>query len=234
MAYAYVGSAITSTETTSVTYSPTPGNALILILNAGSGNGNCYATSITGGGTWTSLFGTLGSSGNTIEDGNSFYDGIYYCLNCPSGITALTINTNVSPGQRGVAIIEYSGLNGGLVNYAETSYATNPGTGANAWTSGNVNVNNVPAALIGVAFGTSSPGFTAGTSPTAFTSRLASTFANGDPMIFEDARITSSGNVAATAGSTLGAQLGMIVGVAFAETSSPTPGPLPQRIWMLP
>jgi hypothetical protein len=215
MAYAYVGSAITSTETTAITYTSTAGNLLVIVMNAGAGSGNCFATSITGGGTWLSAVGTIGTTGNTVVDGNGFYDGVYYCLNNP-GVTSITVNTNVAPGQRGIAIIEYSGIASyiGSSNASESS----PGVGANAYNSGNVNITAVPALLLGWCVGSNNTNnFTAGTSPTAFTSRLAASFANADPTILEDARITSSGNVAATF-SNLTAQLGESFALAFAET----------------
>jgi hypothetical protein len=93
---------------------------------------------------------------------------------------------------------------------------TNPGTGTNAVTTGNINVTSQPAALIGFLINTSSgsAGMSAGT---GFTSRAAHFL--GWNNILEDKRVTATGNTAATSTDTAGAASdSMSIGVTFAES----------------
>jgi hypothetical protein len=228
MAYSYIGTGVSANGTTAITYTPTAGNLLIIVMFAGSGLGACWVTSITGSGTWATVAGALNASSNTVINvAGGYYQGIYYCLSAPSGGSqTFTLNTNVSPGARNVRILEYSGLTS-FVNYTQQSLTT-PGTGADSFTSGNVNVSTAPAMLFGYAAGiNTSAQFTAGTSPTAFTSRVAGNEpSNNAALIFEDARILSSGNVAATMGNSSATQSGGIWGVAFAEPAAAASLPL--------
>jgi hypothetical protein len=96
---------------------------------------------------------------------------------------------------------EFSGLSAtGFQGISTFSEQVTPGTGANLITSNSFSVTTQPAALIGwtVDIGQNG-GWTAGTSPLAFTRRV-----NGTAIMLEDARVTSTGSALATATNTHG------------------------------
>jgi hypothetical protein len=204
MAYAYVGSAQNAGNAATITYSPTGGNYLIVVseTSAGGGSGIPTVTGISDNGT--------GGSGWTIEkatsqDGATNNDWFTVAVSPVASTGATTIAlvfANGPPGTTNLAVIEFSGLSAtGWQGISAFNEQVAPGAGTNAIASNNVNVTTQPALLLGwMCDELGNGGWTAGTSPNAFTRRV-----NGNYNMLEDFRITATGNALATATNTHGA-----------------------------
>jgi hypothetical protein len=202
MAYAFVNSAQNAANANTITYSPTAGNFLVVVSGTSAGGGTPTVTAISDNGTGGSGWST-GKA--TVQDGtvNNFFFSVFYSPVASNGATIITLTYNGgTPGTTNLAIVEYSGLSAtGWQGISAFNEQPNPGTGTNAITSNNLNITTQPAALIGWTIDeNSNGGMSSGTSPIVFARRV-----NGNFNMLQDARVTATGNAAATATSTHGA-----------------------------
>lgn len=227
--YAFVQQVTGSGTTMSCTLTPANVGDLIVVVAANLDGGTLrYATAIsdTAGDAFTSAFGAINNV-SMIFASTSTNQGFWVAYTKASSTSANTITPTLNGGGGAddtMICAEYSGIST-TSPFIVGAHAeqTNTGTGANAVTTGNINVTSQPAAMIGFMVNTSSgtAGMTAGT---GFTSRAAHFL--GWNNILEDERITATGNVAATATDSAGATSDSIsIGVAFAEASGPTTRP---------
>jgi len=189
MAYAFVNSG--SGTTNALTYSPTPGNYLIVMSVTSTGGGSPIASiADNGSGSWTTQIATVSSGG----DGQ--FMTLFTCGSAASSVTTITLTySGGTPGTVALAVVEYSGLSPtGFIGPSTQNFQTTPGTAANAITTTNVNVTAQPAALFGWSANmTGNAGTTAGTL-LGFTRRI-----NVATNFIEDVRVTATGNALATA-----------------------------------
>jgi hypothetical protein len=196
MAYAYVGSTTSTTNT--LTYSPTAGNYLIVISATSAGGGTPTVT-VTDNGSGGS--GYTNRASGVAESGE--YLSVVTCGSASTGATTITVAYNGgTPGSVFLAVVEYSGLSStGFQALSTVAFQTTPGTGTNAVVSNAITATAEPAVLVGITFEYGgNGGVTAGTSPVAFTRRV-----NNSVIMVEDARITSTGSFTATATASHGA-----------------------------
>lgn len=126
----------------------------------------------------------------------------FYALNSTAGNTTITANFAASCTFRGIYAGQYSGITNLLTSTGQENESA--GIGANANTSGNAPVAQVPA----MAWGFCAPVHnfnvtpTSGTSPLVYSGRTPSWNLGGaSPFaLAEDARVITTGNVAATFG----------------------------------
>jgi hypothetical protein len=173
-----------------------------------------------------------GSIGNTynllgsVATKPGIYLYAFYAANAHAGRTALTVSENCAA----IYDAEYSGIatSSPLVGSLATNYQNGPGIGANAISSGNVNLTTQPSMLWAFSANVSflSRGApTAGTLPHVLTGRTAVwNGVQGSTTVValpEDYRVTSAGDIEATFGPGAGnsAQYDQILTVAavFAE-----------------
>ncbi len=196
MAYAFVqqnsaDNAATATTIT-VTLTPTAGNLLVFCATAEAGDTSAIA-----------LSDNLGASNTFVQIGTDLVSVLnqrctwWYAENCKGGATTFTATFTASARFRTIYVAEYSGIvtSGAFLNGARAE-SVNPGTGADAVSSGNANATSQPALVWG--FSLNVNGGTPAAAGTGFTSRTAvwsSATCQGRP---EDKRVTATGNVAAT------------------------------------
>jgi hypothetical protein len=196
MAYGYVGSASNALNVPTITYSPTAGNYLVVVSETSTGAGNPVASiADNAGGTWTTRKATVndGTLGN--------YFSVFTCSSAATGVVLITLTfAGGTPGNTNLSVIEYSGLSAtGWQGISAFKEQVTPGAAANAITSNSLSVSAQPALLLGwVVEENANGGTTVGTSPIAFTGRIT----GGAVNMLEDARVTSTGSVIATATST--------------------------------
>jgi hypothetical protein len=200
MAYAFVQSGTNSNTSGAVNLASssitvTAGNTLICWILA---NGNIISNPPTGNSNaFTNIFVTpaLSSVG---------YFQCWLCQNANSGATVITPQSSNSI--YGIWVEEISGLvtTGGALG---SIYAvqTDPGTGANAISTGNINATTVPAALFAFAANPQAWGGSNTGDPDAGTSLAYTARSTGwlgvsslKTSQAEDIRVTSTGNIAAT------------------------------------
>jgi hypothetical protein len=201
MAYAYVdfrqgadnGSATTIATSTSIT----PGASSSFFWATTYQHASAQTVSVAG-------------NSNTYTQTASVHEGsVAYGMHCGyvkaanAGATTATATFSASVAERGILLVEYTGLEvvGTIFGAGESVglYSFAAGTATNAWTSGNITPGAQPAVLIGIGrtinFGTD---FAAGTS-LGFTGRSSCWDMFGaDTAYFEDVRLTSTSVVAAT------------------------------------
>ncbi len=230
-AYAYVGSA-SSTSGNTLTYTTTAGNLVVIRIftSAGGGSPNSYVTGITGA-TFKGVFGAMNNTANVVANSNGYNDGVFYLENCPSITNPVVSFNGGTPGVSDLSITEYSGIatsSALIVASSAPNHQTNPGTGTAAVTTGNINVTSQPALLLGF-FGSNLGGNNTLSGGTGFNQRQKFTDSS-DSFVVEDKRVTSTGNVAATATDSIGtAALEGSFALAFAEASS---GPPPSQFFL--
>ena len=233
MPYAFVqaGGGTFSTNTITWSQATTAGNLLVVCYVQDTHAGE-YVASLAGNVNtsqpgWTSAVGTINTAGCKISTGSgngNFANATLLFLpgasNAGGDTTTVITNVNEGGGNRFIGAMEFSGLNSTspFVGYSLNAQ-TNPGAGANAVTSNNVNVSSVPALLAGFGYTLDQAGITAGT---GFTARgLDASDAPNYYIYGEDQRITTSGNVAATFTDAGGAtDTTLAIGMAFAEVTS--------------
>lgn len=202
MPYSFIGQAASAGTTngltsvvTSTSLTVQTGDTIIVPLYSGDASGN----TISDGGSNTYI-----AAGNV--NSNLFF---YYCLSAASG--TYTVTGNCPSDGHAVAALQYRGI-GSFQNFTGADQ-NGPGNGANNVNSGNAACTAAPALVWGFAMdstqfnnGSAVAAPTAGTSPLAFTSRggLWLAGATNNTAISEDVRVTSTGNYAATFGSSGG------------------------------
>jgi hypothetical protein len=232
MAYAFVqrGSVVGSNVVTWA-QATGAGNLLVLCFVKATNSGE-YVASLAGNVNtsqpgWASAVGTINTSGCKIATGSGNANfSTATLLYLPGGsnsggdtTTTLTLVADAG-GNTFVGAMEFSGIasSSPFINY-NFGAQTNPGTGTDAVTSGNVNVSTVPALLAGFGYSLAEA-VGAGWTGTGFAGRIVDP---GTAYIWgEDKRVTSSGNVAATFTNSAGAaDTNLAFGMAFAEPATP-------------
>ena len=204
MSYAYVGNGFNTANAASISYAmASASNIAIIAVETSNGAGNPYIlTALTNnGGQLKPVFGTYGSSADVVSGGPDF-GKISYWYYAPgtdaSAPTSFVFTFNGgTPGNCTLALVEYSGIATGtplIGTVGSVNAQTNPGTGANAVTSGTQSVGTVPALVLGISVTTTGSSYTAGT---GYTQRVNLSSGSGS-WSFEDLRATSAGNQTAT------------------------------------
>ena len=215
MSYGFIqssGNDSNNTRTTAITV--TSGNTLIYSVQLNANSGTITIDDGGQGNTWVPI--------GSIDDGFGTSLYVWYALNAVAGSTGVL---STCPGQNTLRpmLQEYSGL----ASYigVNSAFDNGPGAGANTINSGNINVTPQPAMLWSRCFddtNTESP--SAGTSPISFTSRSVPTVGvEPDFTSHEDARITATGNAAATFGNVHNNYY-LIIAAAFAESAGEVDG----------
>lgn len=189
MAYTYIKTGANAANGNTITFSPTsPGDFLLITSNTSAGGGNPTCT-------FTDNLSTVYSTAVATVNKGAFGDWvtIFYLPNCPSGITTLTATYNGgTPGTCILRVLEYSGIatSTPLIIAGVPAVQSSPGTATDAISTGNVNVSSQPALFFGWSLDSSQNGFASGT---GYNSRASTTFG-----VWEDKRVTATGNNAAT------------------------------------
>jgi hypothetical protein len=213
MAYAYVGSALNSSNSNAVSYSPTAGNLVVVFSETSAGGGTPTATITDNQSSpgWTTAIASVKASSSPVEWLTAFY-----LPNCGSGITTITLTYNGgTPGTTNLLVVEYSGIatSSPLTGTAYQAQSA-PGTTTDAISSTAGAISKAPAAIVGCSFNIEEDTyFVAGT---GFTGRNTASY-----IVVEDQRQTSTGSYAATwTDSTKGGSDNYLtVMLAFAEPS---------------
>lgn len=192
MAYAYVGTANNNASGTTVTYSPTNGNMILLLsyTSAGGGSPTCSATTNT-----STAFSNVVP---TTAFGGDYVSLLY--LVAGAGVTSITASyVGGTPGTCKLWAIEYSGLSATpwTAGASVTNSQATPGVSADGVTSGSLAYSGgVPALVFGFHGSNGIDNVSAGT---GYTSRVINTpsgaMGNG---LFQDKRITVTGSIAST------------------------------------
>lgn len=202
MAYAFVqqnaADNAASATTITVTLTPTAGNLLVFCAIGESGDTASIALSDNLGSPNT--FSQIGTDLVSVLNERCTW---WYAANCKGGATTFTATYTGSTRFRGIYVAEYSGIATAspFLNGARAENI-NPGTGADAVSSGVANATSQPALVWGFSLdvnGSSTPN--AGTGFTSRTGVWSSATCLGRP---EDTRVTATGNVAATFTATTG------------------------------
>jgi hypothetical protein len=202
MAYAFVNSAPNAANANTIAYTATAGNYLILVCETSAGGGTPTITGITDNGTGGSGWAALKATSQDGAANNDFFS-VWASTSASSGATTISVTFNGgTPGTTNMAVVEYSGLSStGFQGISTFNQQVTPGATANAVTSNNLNVTAQPALLLGwLVDELGNGGWSAGSSPNAFTSR-----SSGNYNLLEDFRILATGNALATATNTHGA-----------------------------
>jgi hypothetical protein len=227
MAYAFVGQAgavQSGTNTTvTVSYTPTAGNHLIVLLESQGGAPTTLVPSDT--------VNSYVQCGSTFTDGGggAFSYALWEANNVAG--TALTVTGTVTGSNRymrGIYVREDSGLaNPAYISGTFTPLQVlAPGTGGSSISTGNITVNTVPSALVGLCVNEGST--LAPTYNTPFTPRTAVDFGGSRVVVSEDIRLTSTSTapVVYGPGSGGGGLNYFVMGAAFLESGNPLSVPV--------
>lgn len=219
MSYAFDVAANNVSNANTISIAPAAGDVIVVFSETSSGGGSPTFTVAdnVGGDSWVVPF-----SGQLQT---TWYYSVAYLLNCPAGITTLTATFNGgTPGNTNMRAVAYSGVSGSYIGITSANFQTAPGSGANAITSNALNVTAQPSLLIGLCHDVAeNGGFTAGSSPLAFT--LRGTLLNG--LAIEDTRVTATGNASATFTNSHASDNMVSWALAFSEGSGGGGGPQP-------
>ena len=220
MSYSFVNAAYAAA--TSIAYSPTIGNQVIVAVGNGFSSGTPSAT----------VSDNLASSyaiAAPSTAGGIYFLTAQYLLSAPPGISTISVTwaggNAVSPQ---ILVLEYSGF-AGFVGASTPNYVSAPGTGANAIVSGAVTVASPPVGLIGIAYNPTANPCTAGTSPIAFTQRFST---GGEGMSAEDVEMLSGGSPKVTFTTINSGNNFLVAALAFAETQLIIPDTLMGQGWV--
>lgn len=204
-----------SSTTISVTINPAAGSSLIVWV--------AYETTVNNNVTINDGVSTFLRVLNSTDAGQGFGFASFITLSTFAGSRTLTVTFPAGRTNRSIRVEEHTGLDTYIGAIGPNAQAS-PGTGANALTSGNINITDQPARLIAVSanWGAGSPPPTAGTGSnnngTAFDY-------GGDYARFTDRRITATGTTAATFTAGVNA-LHYTAAIAVTEIVDPPAGPV--------
>lgn len=213
MAYSFINSGH-SANSLSLSYSPGAGNQVLIAVSDFIATGGPVA-SVT-----DNLSTVYSTAIATTQGSPSSYElAVFYNLNSPSGVTSYSVSFSGGTVSGNVAleilVLEYSGLAG--FTGAAFNYVVTPGSGANTIVSNAINLNNVPAALVGIIFNPSVHTCSAGTSPIAFSARYT---ASTSGMFGEDARVLTSGNAKVSAGTVNSSNNFLVAAIGLFEAAA--------------
>lgn len=215
------GNAGSASSIVSGSYTLTSGSRVVLACCYASGSDKVTTISDTNGNTWSKI-GTGSAAG-----GSGMFFNFIECKNVTNaGSTAITINLSSASTQRGMAGYEFSGLDPSAAAESPVyQYQSNPGTGTDAITTGNLTPVTVPAVLFG--FHQDVGNSDTVSTGTGFTGAQASScsIVNGvSYTIVQHKGVASTSGVPSTATSALGASHSfMSMGVLIPEPSSGVP-----------
>lgn len=180
----------------------------VALSNTTAGSGLLYVSFINNGRTISGVADTQGNTYTSLTTANvddgSLQMRFWYALNIVGGAAANTATATFDGAVAtvGGALIEIGGIKtSSALDGAVGQSQTNPGTSADAVTSGNASSSAQPAIVIGVSVrrdGTTAPAKGTGFSnPTAGTAAAAA-FYNDYQFRIEWKRVTTTGNQAAT------------------------------------
>jgi hypothetical protein len=211
MSYIFDVQASNVSNANTITISPTAGDLIVL---------TCAST---GGVTPTiTVADNIGSDAWIVPLNNAtgtvYQVSIAYLINCPAGITTLTVTfSGGTPGIVFLSAVAYKNISSAsFISVTALNSQTAPGTGTNAITSAALNVTSEPAILLGYMIDNTVSGTTS--AGTGFTKRVSNPSSSGTYV--EDIEVLATGNAFATFTNATGTNTYNTWALAFIESTA--------------